>query len=89
MQILHIIGLALLEEKRQREKGSSKVFNFIGPASEQSGKKNFLAFTFQDIKRLLTEREVCMKKYQTEVLTVRTECSKVCSKKTRFDIFKV
>ena len=27
----------------------------------------------RDIKRLLTEREVCMGKYQTEVLTVRTE----------------
>lgn len=30
------------------------------------------------IKGLLTECDVCMVKYQTKVLTVRTECSKVC-----------
>ena len=28
-------------------------------------------------ERLLTEREVCMEKYQTEVLTVRTERTEV------------
>ena len=31
----------------------------------------------RNIKGLLTEREVCMGKYQTEVLTVRTERSEV------------
>ena len=37
-------------------------------------------------KGLLTEREVCMGKYQTEVLAVRTERSEVCASRPRSDI---
>ena len=35
-----------------------------------------------DTERLLIEREACMEKYQTKVLTVRTERSEARTKKT-------
>ena len=42
-----------------------------------------------NIKRLLTEREVCMEKYQTEFLIVRTERSEVRAKMTKVRYFYI